>query len=234
MKPIIGVTTDVNDAGNHLTNASYIDAIQKAGGVPIILPTGIDRDVPQVCKLLDGLLLTGGWDVDPSHFDEDPHPKLGEVTPERDYVELLFARQMLNANKPILGICRGMQLLNIVFGGGVYQDMEAQYERPLLKHSQQAKRWFASHEVKVTGQTNFHKIVGMDVIRVNSFHHQAVKNIGRPLVVSAVANDGIVEAIESTAHTFVVGVQWHPEMLLQKGDVHSLRLFEAFIRACKN
>lgn len=233
VKPIIGVTTDVDNAGNHLTNASYIDAILKAGGVPIILPTGIDRDVQQLCNMLDGLLLTGGGDVDPVHLGEDPHPKLGEVTPERDSVELLLARQFLNANKPILGICRGMQLLNIVFGGGIYQDMQAQYDKPLLQHIQQSKRWFTSHEVKVTRQTKFHAIVGMDVIRVNSFHHQAVKEIGRPLVVSAIANDGIVEVIESTAHAFVIGVQWHPEMLMMKGDAYSNRLFDAFVRACK-
>lgn len=232
MKPIIGVTTDVNDAGTQTLGSSYIEAIVRAGGVPFIVPTGIDEDVQRVASVLDGLVLTGGEDVDPVHFGEDPHPQLGKVTPERDSAELLLARQMLNANKPILGICRGMQLLNVVFGGGVYQDMTAQYEKPLVQHKQLSKRRYAAHDVKVEPKTKLQAIAGKDLIRVNSFHHQAVKDVARPLIASAAANDGIIEAVESTEHTFVIGLQWHPEELAKNGDAMSLRVFESFVNAC--
>lgn len=232
MKPIIGVTTDVNDAGTQTIGASYIEAIVRAGGVPFIVPTGIDDDVQRVASVLDGLVLTGGEDVDPVHFGEDPHPQLGKVTPERDSIELLLTRQMLNANKPILGICRGMQLLNVVFGGGVYQDMTAQYEKPLVQHKQLSKRLYAAHDVKVEPKTKLQAIAGKELIRVNSFHHQAVKDVARPLIVSAVANDGIIEALESTEHAFVIGVQWHPEELAKNNDSMSLRIFESLVNAC--
>lgn len=232
MKPIIGVTSDVNDKGTQITNLAYVEAIRNAGGVPIIVPTGSDQDVDEICAMLDGLLLTGGGDLDPCYFDENPHPKLGEVTPERDSVELLLANHMLKADKPILGICRGMQLLNIHFGAAVYQDLEAQYGKPLVKHSQQARSQFATHTVTIKPQTKYHSIINEDTIRVNSFHHQGIKGIGGPLIIAGEASDGVVEVIESTAHKFVIGVQWHPELLIGKESAHSTLLFNAFINAC--
>lgn len=232
MKPIIGVTTDVDEKGSQITHLAYIQAIQKAGGVPIILPTGNDQDVDRLCGMLDGLLLTGGGDLDPSYFNEDPHPKLGEVTPERDTVELLLAAHMLKADKPILGICRGMQLLNIHFGAAVYQDLGAQYGKPLIKHNQHARSQFATHSVTIKPETKYHSIINQDNIRVNSYHHQGIKGIGGPLIIAGEASDGVVEAIESTEHAFVIGVQWHPELLTGQEAAHSTLLFQAFVKAC--
>ena len=233
MKPIIGVTTDVDETGSQFTRLAYIEAVQKAGGVPIILPTGNDQDVEQICRMLNGLLLTGGGDVDPSYFNEDPDPKLGDVTPERDSIELLLVSHMLKADKPILGICRGMQLLNIHFGGTVYQDLDSQYGDTLIKHSQKARSEFPTHSVTVKPQTKYHLIVNEDHIRVNSFHHQALKGIGGPLIVSGESPDGVAEAVESTEHAFVLGLQWHPELLLKRQDANSAKLFAAFIDACR-
>lgn len=125
-----------------------------------------------------------------------------------------------------------MQLLNVVFGGGVYQDMTAQYEKELMQHKQLSKRLYAAHDVRVEPKTKLQAIAGKELIRVNSFHHQAVKDVARPLIVSAVANDGIIEALESTEHAFVIGVQWHPEELAKNNDSMSLRIFESFVNAC--
>lgn len=229
MKPIIGITTDIGKENRHVLNHNYVKAVIQAGGLPVILPVGIEEDVKQLSKTLDGLLLTGGGDIDPTLFDEEPHKHLGDVSPKRDSIEIELAKEMLSLNKPVLGICRGLQVLNIALGGNMFQDIYSQNTSTLLQHVQKAPRIHQSHFVQVKEGSLLQSIAESDQIKVNSFHHQAVKDVPNPLIISGTASDGIIEAIESEDHAFVLGVQWHPEALAETGDQVSLRIFEKFI-----
>ncbi|WP_262175753.1 gamma-glutamyl-gamma-aminobutyrate hydrolase family protein [Saccharococcus sp. Marseille-Q5394] len=231
MKPIIGITSNIDSAAHTLQN-TYIQAVIDGGGVPFIIPTGVESDVQQITTLLNGLIISGGGDMNPHLFNEEPWPELGNVTPERDSIEMELVRHMLKLDKPILGICRGHQVLNVALGGTLYQDIVSQVASPILQHDQKAKREYQSHAVHIEKGTILESITTSDKIMVNSFHHQAVKDIPSPLVVSGKASDGIAEAVESTDHHFVVGVQWHPESLMQNSDQVSRRLFEAYMKAC--
>ena len=229
MKPIIGITTDIGKENRHLLNNNYVKAVIQAGGLPVILPIGIEEDVKQLSNMLDGVLLTGGGDIDPMLFGEEPHKQLGEVSPSRDSIELRLVQEMLTKNKPILGICRGLQVLNIAVGGNMYQDIYSQNTSTLLQHVQKAPRIHQSHFVQIKEGSLLGSIAESSQIKVNSYHHQAVKDVPNPLIISGTASDGIIEAIESTKHSFVLGVQWHPEALAKNGDIVSLRIFEKFL-----
>lgn len=231
MKPIIGITSNI-DSTTHSIQNTYIQAVIAGGGIPFVIPTGIERDVQQITKILDGLLISGGGDMNPYEFNEEPLPQLGNVTPERDSMELELVRHMLALDKPILGICRGHQVLNVAFGGTLYQDIISQSANPILQHDQKAKRDHPSHAVHIEKGTMLESVATSEKIMVNSFHHQALKDIPTPLIVSGKASDGIVEAIESTGHRFVIGVQWHPEALMEKDDQVSFRLFSDYMKAC--
>ncbi|MHA6260187.1 gamma-glutamyl-gamma-aminobutyrate hydrolase family protein [Sporosarcina sp. CAU 1771] len=233
MKPVIGITTDVENGKRHVLNDRYIQAVERAGGLPILIPTGIEKDLRQITGLLDGLLLSGGSDLNPLLFGEEPHRNLGDVTPARDQIEIELAKIMLELDKPILGICRGEQILNVVSGGNLYQDIHAQNEKKVLQHAQNSPRGHLTHYVQVEKGSLLESIVGETEILVNSYHHQAVKYVPKPYQISGVSSDGIVEAIESTEHRFVLGVQWHPEELVPLNDAPSLLIFEKFIKASK-
>ena len=232
MKPIIGITTDLEGNDKHVLKNTYVNAVIRAGGLPIILPVGIEADVKQFAQMLDGLLLTGGGDIDPTIFGEEPHAYLGGVDPARDTVEINLFKEVLALNKPILGVCRGLQIMNIALGGNMYQDIYTQKVSTLLQHIQKAPTSHASHFVQVEKGSLLESIAKTLEIKVNSYHHQAVKKVPKPLQVSGVASDGIIEAVESTAHDFVLGVQWHPEALVQKEDAVSRRIFGTFIKKC--
>ncbi|MFD1928503.1 gamma-glutamyl-gamma-aminobutyrate hydrolase family protein [Sporosarcina siberiensis] len=232
MKPIIGITTDTEKNYNHVLNYEYVKAVKRAGGLPLIIPVGIEEDISQIAAMLDGLLASGGNDISPLLFDEEPLQKLGEVSPGRDAIEIDLVREMLKLDKPIFGICRGMQVLNVAVGGNIYQDLYAQNEGTLLQHIQNAPNDYKSHYVQITKGSLFEKIAETDKITVNSYHHQSVKDVPMPLIINGKASDGIIESLESTEHRFVIGVQWHPEILSNSGDAVSLRLFERFIEAC--
>ena len=232
MKPIIGITTDVDKEGELVLNNNYVQSIINAGGLPLIIPIGIEGDVLQLVELIDGLLLTGGDDIDPLLFGEEPHPGLGHVVPARDLVELKLTRQMLNCDKPILGICRGIQVLNVAVGGTVYQDIYKQHDQPILQHLQKSPTSHPTHFVQLVKGSLLEEIAGSARILVNSFHHQSLKDVPEPFIVTGAATDQIIETIESTQHHFVVGVQWHPERLAENGDSVSRKIFNRFIQAC--
>jgi putative glutamine amidotransferase len=232
MKPIIGISSNVEFDSKHTLSNDYIQAVIKAGGIPIILPIGIDADVGRISEKIDGLVLTGGGDIDPTLFGEEPHPQLGSISPGRDSLEISIIQQMLQHDKPILAICRGIQILNIAVGGDMYQDIYHQIDNPLIQHSQNATRYHFSHYVKAENNSLIANIAGQTEFKVNSFHHQAVREVTKPLVVSARASDGVIEAVESVEHHFVVGVQWHPEPLALNGDHISQRLFQTFVDTC--
>lgn len=230
MKPVIGVTSDIDQNGDTLVQTRYIQAVREAGGVPIILPVGLEA-IEEVCDRLDGLLLIGGEDIDPYLYGEEPHRQLGKVLPERDESELALFKTMADQDKPVFGICRGYQLMNVAFGGTICQDMYAQLSEDLLQHHQLTDLDYAFHSIDIVGESRLAEWAGTSEVRVNSLHHQAVKEVLAPLVVTAVAKDGVIEALESTAHRFVVGVQWHPEAMVKREDALSLKLFKEFIKA---
>lgn len=233
MKPVIGVTTTFREERLVVSGVDYYNSVASMGGLPVIFPNLMDEvAITQYAEMIDGLLVTGGGDIDPSIYGEQPHPGLGEVSPQRDFFEIALVQKVLQLNKPILGLCRGCQVINVAMGGDVYQDIYAQSDTPLLQHRQKAPRSHASHDVDIDPQSILYQIIQKPRIKVNSFHHQAVRKIGGQLKVSARSDDGIIEAIESKAHRFVLATQWHPENLLRKDDPASVEIFQAFVKAC--
>jgi len=232
MKPIIGITPDVEKDDKHFLRNDYMQAVIWSGGLPFIIPIGNEADIAQIVGLLDGLLLTGGNDIDPILFNEEPHTHLGEVSPSRDLFEIELARQMLAADRPILGICRGLQLLNVAVGGTLYQDLHQQNEGSMLQHLQKSPSTHPSHFVQLAKGSLLAEIAGSERIQVNSFHHQALKDVPSVFKVTGSTSDGIIEAVESVGENFVLGVQWHPELLATKGDAVSRRIFDRFVGAC--
>ncbi|MDF2713147.1 MAG: gamma-glutamyl-gamma-aminobutyrate hydrolase [Paenibacillus sp.] len=230
MLPVIAVTATF-DNGHTFLHRDYSDAVVRAGGLPLAVPHMPSAEwLDRVCAVTDGLLLSGGEDVDPYLYGEEPTPGLGAISPERDRIEAQLAQRFLAADKPIFAICRGLQLLNAVAGGTLLQDIERQHDGA-LQHRQMAPRGHLSHRVHIEKGTLLERIVGVSPTRVNSFHHQAVRRTAPGFRVNAVAADGIVEGIESESHRFVLGVQWHPENLSGVDPVAD-RLFIAFVQAC--
>ena len=231
VKPIIGITMTTSD-GKYCINSPYVKSVIDAGGIPFCIPFGVEKDVRQVIDSIDGLLLTGGVDIHPHYFQEEPHPKLGEVMLERDKVEIALAHAALNQKLPVFAICRGIQLLNVALGGTLYQDINAQYEAEPLLHKQNALRHELAHFIEISNGTRLHNILGKDRIAVNSLHHQAVKDVPALFQISARASDGIIEAMELNDYPFCIAVQWHPEEMAAKGEEYSKKLFKAFIDVC--
>jgi len=231
MKPMIGITASLECTTVKIQRVN-IDAIESSGGIPVIVPYyRQEESVLTLADSLDGLLLSGGSDIDPTLFGEEPVPQLGSITPDRDWLEGILIKQFLIKKKPILGICRGCQILNITAGGGMYQDIYSQTGRSLLQHAQQAPRDHASHWVTIEKGTMFYEIMGLEKIKVNSFHHQAVYPLAPGFVLAAQSSDGLIEAFESEEHPFVVGVQWHPEDLFAN-QMEAKKLFAAFVQKC--
>jgi len=234
-RPYIGITSTLlkNESGSFIcqVNQTYINAIQKASGIPVIIPVGLDEtDLTSLLSKLDGLLFTGGGDIEPKRFNGVGHPKIYGVSPERDDLEFSLLTQALNAEKPILAICRGVQILNVAFGGKLYTHIQDQLV-PALKHD-----WFPkfprdklAHTVNLTINSKLHRIFGKDMIQVNSLHHQGIATIGKGLVATAFAPDNLVEGLEVKGADFALGVQWHPECLPDNANMQAL--FCAFINA---
>ncbi|WP_202078326.1 gamma-glutamyl-gamma-aminobutyrate hydrolase family protein [Caldalkalibacillus salinus] len=232
-KPIIGITASLEEA--HVkVKRYYADWIFNQGGIPFIIPYTTDEtQLQSLTEQIDGLLLAGGGDIDPTLFEEEPVPGLGSITPERDTLELSLAKHALESDIPILAICRGIQILNVAAGGNMYQDLDTQYgEKSLLQHMQVAPTWHASHTVAITPSSKLHAIVGSEKVKTNSFHHQAVKDAAPGFIVSAESTDGVVEAIESLKHSYVIGVQWHPECMPLTHHP-SRAMFQSFVGACQ-
>ncbi|WP_107841580.1 gamma-glutamyl-gamma-aminobutyrate hydrolase family protein [Metasolibacillus meyeri] len=230
MKPIIAVTMHTGDKKLEI-NETYIQSVELAGGIPLCIPHLAAPDAEAVLNKVDGLLLIGGHDVDPYLYGQEPHHKLGMFHTKRDNSDLEILQSAFNRQMPILAICRGHQVLNIAFGGTLIQDIPAQWEQSFA-HAQASMRDVATHTVKITGQ-KLGAILDVQQIRTNSFHHQAIDQLGEGLVTAGIAADGINEAVEHSDHPFCIGVQWHPEAMAPFGDEHSIKLFKAFIEACK-
>ena len=229
-RPVIGLTGNFADGETRLADR-YYKSVVAAGGVPVIIPPLADKEsVINTLDRIDGLLLTGGGDVNPLWVGEEPSPSLHSVNRERDKAELITVRLAFNRQLPILGICRGIQVLAAALGGEVEQDIAEGFSTgrlkpacgkegilPLLKHSQDADRNEPTHTVKIVQGSVLSTLYNKETLAVNSFHHQAVRACGRRFAVSAVSPDGVVEAIESCEFKSVIGVQWHPEWLEDSG-----------------
>jgi microsomal dipeptidase-like Zn-dependent dipeptidase/gamma-glutamyl-gamma-aminobutyrate hydrolase PuuD len=207
-KPVIGITGNYDDLSCKL-GQGYYKSVVTAGGVPVVIPPVADKDVlVNTLNHIDALILSGGGDLNPLFVGEEPSPRLRGINQERDLPELLLTRLAYNRQIPILGICRGIQVLAAAFGGKVAQDITINAN---VKHSQDADRSELTHSVKVVQDSTLYNIYGQEKLLVNSFHHQAVKDAGDRFRVVAKSTDGIVEAIESSEYKSIIGVQWHPE-----------------------
>lgn len=210
-KPIIGITGNYGDKGCELA-PGYYKSVIRAGGIPIIIPPCEDKDVIiNTLDKIDGLILSGGGDANPLFWGEEPSPMLHSINPERDLAELLTIRLAYNRQIPILGICRGIQMMVVALDGSIHQDIS--HVEGVIKHSQDLVRAKESHSVRIEEDSILHQIFGRKEAYVNSFHHQAVRDAGTHFRITATAPDGVVEAIESTEEKPIIGVQWHPECL---------------------
>jgi len=233
--PLIGITARLDAEDNIYLKRNYAEATQAAGGVPVHIPLIPRREyLNSLAGKIDGLLLSGSnSDLDPVFYGEEPHPRLGTVTPERDNTDLILLEIAEERKLPVLGICFGLQSLNVSRGGTLFQDLESQYTDP-IKHQQGQVVDRPSHHVTLEGSSLLAQLAGADLVRVNSSHHQAIKGVGRDLRVIARAHDGVIEAVVDTRpERFVLGVQWHPEVGWEH-DAFSQAIFRRFIEATKN
>ena len=238
MKPFIGILGNIMTmteecfAGQERAylNNTYINAIEKADGVPIIIPvTTNEENIRVQISKMDGILLSGGVDVNPVIYNEEPREKLGTINTTLDEFNLIAVEIALELNKPILGICRGLQILNVALGGTLNQDL-GYIDGSYIKHVQNAQPYAGTHTIKVSDESVLKNILG-EKVYVNSYHHQSIKDLGDGLKAIAYSNDGIIEAIEKQDSSFVIGVQWHPESMVNHSD-KMLNLFRNFVNSC--
>jgi putative glutamine amidotransferase len=235
-QPVIGLTLDHEPPGGYskthpwyAMRENYCTAVTAAGGLPVLLPHEPEA-APAYLALLDGLIVTGGaFDVDPALFGAQSRHQSVTTKDRRTAFELAVTKGALATDKPVLGICGGQQLLNVVLGGTLIQHIPDEVPNALA-HEQPNPRTEPGHTVAIAPGTLLHRITGADHLAVNSAHHQAVKAIGPGIIVDATAPDGVIEGIEDPRHRFCLGVQWHPEYALSQGDT---RIFDAFIAACR-
>ncbi|HSB20228.1 MAG TPA: gamma-glutamyl-gamma-aminobutyrate hydrolase family protein [Anaeromyxobacteraceae bacterium] len=233
-RPRIGLTLDVaGDGRRYLLKREYADAVLEAGGMPVPLVYPPPGEAVDLLALVDGLVVTGGaFDVPPELYGEARRPACGPSKPERTEAELALLRQALAARLPLLGVCGGMQLLAVACGGTLWQDLPTDLGGRALGHEQPPPRDLPTHEVRIEPGTLLARLVGEEPLRVNSTHHQAVRDPGRGAAVSGRAADGVVEAIELPAHPFALGVQWHPEAV-RVHEPRSLRVYAGLVEASR-
>lgn len=245
-KPLIGITCNFDykdDIGlqtrlgregeewQFLSN-SYISSVEKVGGVPIMIPVcGCVETVKEMAERLDGFLISGGNDVDPRIYGARAKAYCGQVIAKRDNQDISLVKYLLEkTQKPILGICRGIQVLNVASGGTLYQDLEKEgnFEHHFMD---MYPKDAIVHEIRLEGASKIYHVYRKERIGVNSFHHQAVKSVGEGFMIAAISDDGVVEAIEKPGDRFVAGIQWHPEMMADSKEQE--QIFRAFVSACQ-
>ncbi|HJX11435.1 MAG TPA: gamma-glutamyl-gamma-aminobutyrate hydrolase family protein [Candidatus Binatia bacterium] len=241
--PLIGITADLAEPPQPISHGApepiiflprrYCRAVENNGGMPMLLPFTRSRALMrQFIDRLDGLLISGGaFDIHPSYYNENPIKKIGAIKAERTEFELEMTHLALKRDLPLLGICGGAQAINVALGGSLYQDIATQAPHA-NQHEQGTKKEIGGHRVTIERGTKLADILRRRTLEVNTTHHQAVKAIGTGLVVNATAEDGLIEGIESLRHSFVLGVQWHPEVLAPR-HVAQRRIFSFFIYSCR-
>ena len=233
-KPVIGIVFCGFSDDRLFVPFSYIQAIEKSDGIPVIIPYLSDADsLSGYLSICDGFLFCGGNDITPALLGEDPLPGIGTTDLATDIFHLALIRSVLSSNRPLLAICRGMQVLNAALGGSIYQDISLTQE-PCISHFQQTfHRSDPSHKVTFTKNSILHRLFGSYTF-TNSYHHQIIQAPAPHLIPSAFTDDGVIEALESDAHTFALGVQWHPECMYDTNP-DMCALFDLFITiSCKN
>jgi putative glutamine amidotransferase len=243
-RPVIGLTTQTLHSidgippalpASWVMNQRYFLAATMVGAVPWMIPL-LDDDLMtlrEIYERLDGLLIPGGVDINPAEYGEAVRPECGNLDPARDRVELQLARWAIEDGKPILGLCRGHQIINVALGGSMWQDLASQkpsFDKHDFFPTAGFERDHLAHDVDVVAGSRLSQLLESTRVPVNSMHHQGIKTLGRDLVVSATADDGLIEAIEGTTDAFCIGVQWHPEVF-EMADPHTRHLFGGFIRA---
>ncbi|MCX7885154.1 MAG: gamma-glutamyl-gamma-aminobutyrate hydrolase family protein [Caloramator sp.] len=238
-KPFIGITSDymISEKGmslgqeRYFVSKEFIDAVIEAGGVPVIIPIiNKEEDILKIMDSLDGIILSGGFDVNPIYYGEEPSKYVGFTYTPRDLCELFIVKAAIEKDMPILGISRGQQIMTVAFGGKLYQDL-SESESFYINHMQRASINDIGHYVDILPNTRLFKIFENERLLVNSFHHQAAKTVPANFIVSATSSDGIIEAIEHKTKP-IMAVQWHPEIMIRKHPI-MLRIFEEFINWCK-
>ncbi len=233
-KPVIGITaslfrTLISSTVRSYVNEYYVNAVADAGGVPIILPVTENVDaITGMTSVIDGLILSGGADINPLLYGEEAHPSLEKIMPRRDAFEMILLKQALDKKIPVFGICRGEQFINVFHGGTLYQDIHDMTDSR-IRHRQLNKK-AATQTIDIEKNSWLYGVLGGTAI-VNSYHHQAVKDLAPGFNIVARAKDGSVEAIEKKEGSFCIGVQWHPEMMQNENELMH-KLFKEFINAC--
>ena len=235
-KPLIGLTTFRmrNPRGQLVfgTNEPYSISISSAGGLPVLIPLNLsDEDLDVVLQRLDGILFTGGYDIDPQQYGNPPHPRVEGISAERDRLEMHLVNAAIRSNKPLLGICRGCQMINVALGGSLYEHLPEQFSAILQHDNHDHPRDYLAHRVRITPGSCLAQILATDTVEVNSLHHQGIRRLAEGLHATAHAPDGLVEAFELSTSPFGLGIQWHPEELQQHESMRDL--FRQFVHACQ-
>lgn len=239
-KPFVGITTSFYNPKSGMNRSqisqAYIDAIQNAGGIPLLLaPSTLPEDCLEIADKIDGLLLTGGGDIAPERFNGVECPEISSVDHPRDAIEIALAKTFHELDKPILGICRGLQVINVALGGSLFTDILTQFDTTIQHQNpgpnKPATRREIVHSVELAEGTLLSMIYKLGATEVNSFHHQAIQQLGSGLIESSYAPDGILEGVEDPTKKFFVGVQWHPEWLTYQSQTRAL--FGEFVEACR-
>ena len=232
---IVGITVDEGTNQNYsnfpwfAVRSNYATSVDKAGGVSIFLPQNIEK-IPVYLEMIDALVVTGGdFDINPELYGEEINSSKVKLKKERTAFEFEITKKAIETEVPILGICGGQQLLNVVMGGSLIQHIPDEV-KTTIKHEQENPRNQPSHEVVIKKGTKLHRITKTDSMFVNSAHHQAVKKLGKNLVVNSLSNDGIIEGFEHIGHRFCLGIQWHPEFLIDEKDIE---IFKALVRSTR-
>jgi putative glutamine amidotransferase len=236
-KPLIGLTTTRSRRSTKhptfVVNKPYKESITNAGGLYELVPMDLSTDdLDALLPSLDGILFTGGYDIDPQRYGHGPHPKVDGVDVDRDQIEFYLVHQVVKLGKPFFGICRGIQVINVALGGSLYEDLPEQFEVDVHHDNHDLPRNHLAHQVNVEPTSSLAGILASNQPQVNSLHHQGVRGLAQDVHPIAYATDGLVEAFELPSHPFSLAVQWHPEELQEHEDMR--RLFKAFIQACQS
>ncbi len=233
-RPLIAITpSNSDDYGAYHVYTSYIGSVERSGGIPVMLPMHLTKeDAETVAETFDGFLFAGGEDIAPTCYGEETSLHCGAIIPERDEMERILYLALAGRDKPVLGICRGIQSLNVFSGGTLYQDLPSDFPGKVLQHSQRSRSCYPTQTIVIERDSLLCRIVGKEEIYMNSHHHQAVKDLAPGWERCAYSKDGVTEGIWRPDKTFFLGVQWHPERLTETSP-EAKALFDAFIAACR-